>query len=143
MLMTPAATAERISLTVCSMSRVATAVWSAKRRTSRATTAKPTPYLPAFSASMAALSESKLVWSATFVIGGAVGTGAQVLAGFGVAQRDITVEAEEAGRVDVLAARRFAAQGVHDVLFVLFFGVDCHGAQDKEAGGDLKNAFVL
>ena len=32
------------------------------------TTAKPSPYSPAFSASMAALSESRLVWSATLVM---------------------------------------------------------------------------
>ena len=45
-----------------------TAVWSARRRISRATTKKPRPYSPAFSASMAALIDSKLVWSATLVI---------------------------------------------------------------------------
>ena len=33
-----------------------------------ATTAKPRPYSPAFSASIAALSDSRLVWSATFVM---------------------------------------------------------------------------
>ena len=33
-----------------------------------ATTAKPRPYSPAFSASMAAFNESRFVWSATFVM---------------------------------------------------------------------------
>ena len=65
---TPADTLCCISLTICSMSSDATAVWSANRRISRATTRKPAPYSPAFSASIAALMESRFVWSATFVM---------------------------------------------------------------------------
>ncbi|VVO45249.1 hypothetical protein PS710_06606 [Pseudomonas fluorescens] len=66
--MTPADTADWISRTICSMSYVATAVWSARRRTSVATTANPRPYSPAFSASMAAFSDNRLVWSATLTM---------------------------------------------------------------------------
>ena len=65
---TPAETAACISCTICSISSVAAAVWSANRRISRATTVKPRPNSPAFSASIAALSDSRFVWSATFVI---------------------------------------------------------------------------
>ena len=65
---TPDETLSCISLTTCSISREATAVWSASRRISRAITRNPRPYSPAFSASIAALIERRLVWSATFAI---------------------------------------------------------------------------
>jgi hypothetical protein len=65
---TPADTAPRVSRTMLSTSRVATAVWSASRRASRATTRKPRPCSPAFSASLAALVDSRLAWSATWVM---------------------------------------------------------------------------
>ena len=65
---TPAPTADCISRTIDSMSSVAAAVWSANRRISRATTRNPRPCSPAFSASIAAFTESRFVWSATFAI---------------------------------------------------------------------------
>jgi hypothetical protein len=66
--MTPADTASCISRTMFSMSSVAPAVWSASRRASRATTRGPRPCSPAFSASLAASVDSRLVWPATRVV---------------------------------------------------------------------------
>ncbi len=62
------AVAQPVSSPICptnaEISAVAFAVRSASLRTSSATTAKPRPCSPARAASIAALSASKLVWSA-------------------------------------------------------------------------------
>ena len=65
---TPLETASCMASTICSISMVASADWSARRRISRATTANPAPPSPAFSASMAAFRLRRLVWSATLVM---------------------------------------------------------------------------
>jgi len=55
-------------LTVRSMSRVATAVWSASRRISRATTEKPSPYSTRLLRLDRRVQRQQFVWSATFVM---------------------------------------------------------------------------
>jgi hypothetical protein len=64
----PADTAPCVSRTLLSTSRVATAAWPAGRRASRATTTKPRPCSPAFSASPAASVDGRSVRPATWVV---------------------------------------------------------------------------
>ncbi len=61
---TVASTPSRTTFTRWAISRVERLVFSARLRTSLATTAKALPLSPAWLAMMAALSASRLVWSA-------------------------------------------------------------------------------